>query len=133
MSTHHHRVPPGPRGIPLLGMGWRWRRDLLQMLTALAHEYGDVVLLKLPVGPRILLNHPSDIERVLVLEQNKFQKSTFTRRATERLLGNGLLTSEGQLWRRQRRAAHPAFQRSRVAEYAQTMVDLTLAHISSWR
>lgn len=114
-------------------MGWRWRRDLLQMLTALANEYGDVVLLKLPVGHRILLNHPSDIERVLVLEQNKFQKSTFTRRATERLLGNGLLTSEGQLWRRQRRLAQPAFQRARVAEYAQTMVDLTLAHISSWR
>jgi cytochrome P450 len=132
MATHYHRVPPGPRGIPLLGMGWRWRRDLLQMLTALANEYGDVVLLKLPVGNRILLNHPSDIERVLVLEQNKFQKSTFTRRATERLLGNGLLTSEGQLWRRQRRLAQPVFQRQRVAEYARTMVELTLAHIETW-
>ncbi len=114
-------------------MGWRWRRDLLQMLTALADEYGDVVLLKLPVGHRILLNHPSDIERVLVVEQNKFQKSTFTRRATQRLLGNGLLTSEGQLWLRQRRLAQPMFQRPRVAEYSQTMVDLTLAHIASWR
>jgi cytochrome P450 len=133
MSSQKHHVPPGPRGFPLLGIGFRLRRDLLNMLTGLARDYGDIVLLRLPIGTRILLNHPGDIERVLVLDQNKFQKSTFTRLATERLLGNGLLTSEGQFWRRQRRLAQPAFQRPRVATYAQAMVDHALAFIESWR
>ena len=83
-----------------------------------AREYGDIVRLPVVMQERILLNHPDFIEQVLVIQQGKFHKSELTKRITGRLLGQGLLISEGEFWRRQRRLAQPAFHRSRINEYA---------------
>ena len=82
---------------------------------------------------RILLNRPDLIEQVLVIQQNKFHKSELTKRITGALLGQGLLISEGEFWRRQRRLAQPAFHRGRVNEYATTMIESTEAHVREWR
>src|SRR5262249_58591455 len=67
------------------------------------------------------VNHPSYIEEVLVNQNRKFIKGRILR-ANKRLFGNGLLTSEGDFWLRQRRLAQPAFHRARIASYADTMV-----------
>ena len=133
MRKQHHRVPPGPPGLPLLGVGLEARRDILGLLTRAAREFGDVVRLHLPLRDRVLLSHPDDIERVLVIEQDKFQKSVEFKFVARRMLGEGLLTSDGEFWRRQRRLAQPAFQRARIASYAPTMVDHARAHVESWR
>ncbi len=82
---------------------------------------------------RLLVNHPDLIEQVLVVQQHKFHKSALSKVATGRLLGNGLLNSEGDFWRRQRRLAQPAFQKTRVNEYAATMVEHALAYTAQWR
>ena len=58
-----------------------------------------------------------------MIQQGKFHKSELTKKITGRLLGQGLLISEGEFWRRQRRLAQPAFHRSRISEYAVTMVE----------
>lgn len=132
MAAKHKNAPPSPKGLPLIGLFREYRRDFLGMLLRAAREHGDVV--RLPVGPRtlVLLNHPDYIEQVLVREQHKFVKGGGIE-VTRRLLGQGLLTSEGEFWRRQRRLAQPAFHRARVMSYGQTMVDYTLRHLESWQ
>jgi cytochrome P450 len=126
-------APPGPRGLPLIGVSLDVLRDPLGMMRRMVREYGDIVRLPVALGHRILLNHPDWIEQVLVVQQGKFHKSELTKRVTEGLLGQGLLISEGEFWRRQRRLAQPAFHRSRINEYAATMAEVTEAHIREWR
>jgi cytochrome P450 len=113
-------------------MALKIRRDPLNALRTIAREYGDIVRFHVLMQKRILLNHPDFIEQVLVIQQNKFHKSELTRRITARMLGQGLLTSEGDFWRRQRRLAQPAFHRSRINEYGARMREITQAHISGW-
>jgi cytochrome P450 len=109
------------------------RRDPLEGMRRMAREYGDIVHFQVMGQDRILLNHPDLINQVLVIQQGKFHKSELTRRITGRMLGQGLLISEGDFWRRQRRLVQPAFHRSRMAEYGATMRELTQAHIRGWR
>jgi len=128
MSHNGNRVPPGPQGLPILGVSLELLRDVLGLLRRSAKEYGDVVRIPVLKGDRFLLNHPDFVEQLLVLQQTKFHKSTISKEATQRLLGQGLLISEGEFWRRQRRLAQPAFHRSRINEYAAPMVEIAQAH-----
>jgi cytochrome P450 len=132
-ETTTARRPPGPKGWPLLGLTLAIRKDALGTLRRAAREYGDIVRLPIAFQDRIFLNHPDFIEQVLVIQQAKFHKSELTKRITEGLLGQGLLISEGEFWRRQRRLAQPAFHRSRINEYAATMIESTQRHIRDWR
>jgi cytochrome P450 len=119
--------------LPLVGVSFKFARDPLMMLQSVAKEYGDIV--QLPVGfeNRLFINHPDWITQVLVVQHGKFHKSDLTRRLLGNLLGQGLLTSEDDFWRRQRRLAQPAFRRSRINEYSPTMVDIAQEHIRDWR
>lgn len=109
-----------------------FRRDPLSFLRSLALAHGDVVRFRL--GPRevYLLNDPELIREVLVAQDRKFSKGPGLRVA-ERLLGKGLLTSEGDFHRRQRRLAQPAFHRPRIAAYGQVMTEYALRWAESWR
>jgi cytochrome P450 len=133
MATNGTRVPPGPQGLPILGVSLDMLRDALSLLRRAAREYGDIVRIPVLMGDRILLNHPDFIEQLLVIQQSKFHKSTLSKEATQRLLGQGLLISEGDFWRRQRRLAQPAFHRARINQYAATMVEIAQEHMRKWR
>jgi cytochrome P450 len=132
MPVIGNRVPPGPKGLPILGAALDLRDDPLNSMRRMAREYGDIVRFHVMNRERILLNHPDLIHQVLVIQHAKFHKSELTRRITARMLGQGLLISEGDFWRRQRRLAQPAFHRARVNDYAATMLDLAEAHIRDW-
>jgi cytochrome P450 len=132
MGANGNRVPPGPKGWPIVGVSFEIVRDPLKLMQRIAREYGDIVRLPVLLQSRILLNHPDWIEQALVIQQAKFHKSDFTKRAVERMLGQGLLISEGDFWRRQRRLAQPAFHRTRINEYASTMVGIAEAHVRGW-
>jgi cytochrome P450 len=127
------KTPPGPKGLPFLGLALQVRRNPLGVLTRVAREHGDLVRFIVAGQERILLNDPDLIEQVLVVQHAKFHKSELTRRVTGPLLGQGLLISEGDFWRRQRRLAQPAFHRSRINEYAAPMVECAEAHVSAWK
>lgn len=127
------RVPAGPKGLPFLGLALQVRKDPLGILTRVAREYGDLVRFIVAGQERILINDPDLIEQVLVVQHAKFHKSELTRRVTGPLLGQGLLISEGDFWRRQRRLAQPAFHRSRINEYAAPMVKCTEARSGEWQ
>jgi cytochrome P450 len=133
MHTSTQRRPPGPTGLPALGLTFAIRKDALGTLRRVAREYGDIVRMPIAFQDRIFLNHPDYIEQVLVIQHAKFHKSELTKRVTEGLLGQGLLISEGEFWRRQRRLMQPSFHRSRVNEYAATMAESAQRHIQGWR
>src|SRR5690242_13747934 len=99
---------PGPRNFWPGRHVFYFRRDPLNFLTRVAREYGDVVRFR--VGPQriYLLNHPDYVRDVLVTHHERFHKGRALKRS-KRLLGESLLTSEGEFHRRQRRLALPAF------------------------
>jgi cytochrome P450 len=125
------KAPPGPPQRWLFGNLKEFGRDRLGVLSRWAHEYGDVVWARF--GPRYLvfINHPDLVEEVLVNQNRKFIKHYRLRDAT-RTLGQGLLISEGEFWRGQRKLAQPAFHRERIAAYGQLMVDLTERMLATW-
>jgi cytochrome P450 len=126
-------LPPGPPdrffGFALAG---RLHRDRLGTLVQLAREYGDVVGFRVGREPYLLLNHPDHIEDVLITRARLFKKGRALERA-KRLLGNGLLTSEGTVHLRQRRLVQPAFHKDRIEAYARTMIAHARATADRWR
>lgn len=106
-------------------------RNPLAMMIAMQREHGDIAHWR--IGPQdiYLFSHPDLIRDVLVTNQKNFHKSRGLERA-RRLLGNGLLTSEGDFHLRQRRLAQPAFHRQRIASYAGTMIDYAERTSSRW-
>jgi cytochrome P450 len=133
MTARGKPFPPGPKGWPIVGVALDIRRDPLAGMRQMARDYGDIVHFRVMMQDRILLNRPDLINQVLVLQQAKFHKSELTRRITGRMLGQGLLISEGDFWRRQRRLAQPAFHRARMNEYGATMLEIAQEHIRPWR
>src|SRR6266542_4427847 len=126
------QIAPGPEGHLLLGNLPDVSRDQLGFLLECARRYGDFVQLHFGRRPIIILNNPRDVEDVLVTKQRSFAKGYFYR-VLGPLLGNGLLTSEGDFWLRQRRLAQPAFHRERINSYAEAMVRFTQQLLTSWR
>ena len=118
-------LPPGPKGSVLFGSLAEARRDPLAFVQRLGAEYGDVVHVRLATLRVFLLNHPDDIEQVLVTCQHRFAKGKSLGRA-RRLFGNGVLTSDGALHSRQRRLIQPAFQKPQLSAYADVMIALAL-------
>jgi cytochrome P450 len=109
-----------------------FRRDPLNFLAAAAREYGDIVGLRFLHFRTYLIVHPDYIEDVLVHHPRKFVKGRVLQ-ANKRIFGNGLLTSEGDFWLRQRRLAQPAFHRARIAAYANTMVEYAERMVAAWQ
>lgn len=111
------RVPPGPpaRSAPVLL--WKLARDRLGLMSRAAAEYGDAV--RISIGPKVLLffNHPDHAKHVLADNPTNYHKGLGLAQA-RRALGDGLLTSEGDLWRKQRKVIQPVFQPKRMARQA---------------
>ena len=122
----------GPEGRWLTGNLAEFRADRLAFFTRCAREFGDVVPLRLLGKPVLLLNRPDLIEQVLVHQSKNFVKH-FGLRLYKPILGNGLVTSEGDFWRRQRKLSAPAFQAARMAGYAGAMVSLTDRMVEAWQ
>lgn len=126
-------MPPGPKGRFLVGNALDFSRgDWLGFFVRCAREHGDVVLLRFLNVPICLLTHPDDIENVLVKNASNFVKSR-NYRALKPILGNGLLTSEGAFWQRERKLVQPSFRHESIAAYADVMADSAQRLLSGWR
>ncbi len=133
MNVHSAGRPPGPKGRSLFGNAEAFARDLLGFLTHSARDYGDVVDLGLGLRRAYLISHPDVIETVLLGRNAEFVKHRFFWRAVQGLFGNGLLTSEGEAWRRHHRLIAPAFTAEALGRYGEAMVEATQRMLTLWR
>jgi cytochrome P450 len=124
--------PPGPRGHLLLGSLREVQRDPLGLLRDGFREHGDVVRFRFGSTPALLLAHPGHIGHVLHDNHRNYDKHNVDYAMLRRLLGNGLLTSDGAFWHRQRRLMAPMFHRQRVAGFCNLMVNSTLEMLERW-
>lgn len=131
MKIQAEKLPPMLKPNFLGGHFLKFRRDSTGFLSDLA-KLGDVTYLKLGGKPAYFLNHPDLIRDLLVTSNAKFIKGRALQRS-KKLLGEGLLTSEGAAHLRQRRMIAPAFHRERIKSYAESMVEYAARMASDWR
>jgi cytochrome P450 len=125
-------LPPGPKGKLFGGNLFSFQRDPLAFLESIARQYGDISFFKMGPQDVFFLNHPDYVKDVLITHNSNFKKGRALQRA-KRLLGEGLLTSEGEFHRRQRRLAQPAFHRQRIASYASAMTGYAVQMSDRWQ
>lgn len=118
------RFPPGLQRNLLLYLFRRFFRpsNPIVLFEHLAHTYGPTAHYKLGANRIIFINDPDLIREILVNQASSFIKDR-TQRRMKILLGDGLITSEGEFHKRQRRIAAPAFHRQRIQKYAESMVE----------
>jgi cytochrome P450 len=123
--------PPGPRGVPGLGVLPAFGRDPIAYCLAARERHGDVV--RLPIGPAsvYLVSHPDDVRQVLVSDGANYHKGALFRR-TAVLFGNGLVLNDGESWSRQRRMMQPAFTLARLETLVPLMVPVVEAKLRAW-
>ena len=123
---------PGPKGPPFLGVA----RDLIagapRYLSRLADEYGPIVRFGAFSNTFYLVTDPELAREVLVTQAAAFPKDERDIKILSRLVGLGLVTTNGEAHKRQRRLAQPAFHSKRIEAYAGTMVDYTEAMLDEW-
>jgi cytochrome P450 len=115
-----------------MGCYFEWVQDPPRFLERATKRYGDISSWQMPSERAFLLAHPDDVRDVLVTRARCFSKGRLLHRM-RMLLGEGLLTSEGDFHLRQRRLVQPAFHKQRLRQYAQIMIDDTAQAVAGWR
>jgi cytochrome P450 len=124
--------PPGPKPHFLIGNIPLASRNPLAVFRRWAEDYGDIFYYRAGWIHVYFLNHPDLIEFVLVRNYQNFLKDRVIQNSRW-FFGNGLLTSEGEQWKRQRRLSQPSFHRERIASYAGVMTNYAEQMLSHWR
>jgi len=117
-------APPQPKGYFLLGNTLDFARNPLAFLSKCANDFDGIVSVQLPIGKPYLVTHPDFVEYVFVTGSRNFKKGTYYD-GTKPLLGNGLVTSDGELWLKQRKLIQPVFHRAKIRTYSEVMVNFT--------
>jgi cytochrome P450 len=123
-------MPPSPPGWFLFGHLFDARSNLLGLYERTVRECGDVATLNFGFRRIYFISHPDLIERVLT---GKGFTKHYALRFNRMLLGDGLLTSEGEFWLKQRRLIQPPFLRQRVLEHAGVMAEIAAKYATKWR
>ncbi|MFC8917273.1 cytochrome P450 [Streptomyces sp. NPDC057116] len=123
---------PGPRGLPVLGNLPEFGRDPLAFLTKLRDEYGDAV--RWSLGPRrgLFLSHPQHIAEMLTSREHAYEILEIGW-AFKRVVGQSVIMSKGDDWRRKRSLVQPTVRPRQVKAYAATMVDCARSAAGRWR
>jgi cytochrome P450 len=132
VATVTGRRPPGPRGKPLVGSILDFRRDILRALLDGWHEYGDIVEFNV-AGASYLVAKPDYIGHILRDNESNYPHAPFLDARWAKTVGNGLVTSKGDFWARQRRLADPAFHQDRIAGFGQIMTETTQEMLETWK
>lgn len=128
----NNTVPNMPSTHPVFGVFTEFQNDPLDLLER-SRAFGDVVRMRFFNRSNYVMHHPDAVQQVLVKNADKFQKDPFISGALEPFIGNGLVRSEGEHWKRQRKMMQPAFHTQRIRHYADTMVERTQALMQDWQ
>ena len=121
----------GPRGTFIVGSLFDVWNDTLKLFSDATTAYGSNVRLRFFVLDYYLFTHPDAIRHILVENHAAYTKSR-NYAGIKMMLGQGLLTSEGDFWKKQRKLAQPAFHRDRLESFVSTMVACTKDHLDRW-
>lgn len=124
---------PGPLGPDMLRSFRSIRSDPLGYLGDVWREYGDVVQFPIPRPPSYLVNDPGAIRQVLVENARNYGKATLQYKALSLVTGEGLLTADGGVWKRQRRLVQPSFHHSSIAGVARHVEQAAAKVVERWR
>jgi cytochrome P450 len=124
-------LPPRAPG-SLAGILRALREDPLGFLSATQRQHGDVVGFRLFLWRVVLVSHPDGVRQVLQERHSAYSKDNVDYRMLKPVLGEGLVTSDGALWRRQRRLMQPAFHRERIAALGGLMTARTERMLERW-
>ncbi len=130
--SNRSAAPPGPSELDFVRTHARFMTDQVGFLHWMRAKYGLVSQARLGMFQTMLVYDPELIEEVLVKRASLFHKDALTH-DLEEMLGRGLLTNEGEDWRRQRKLAAPALTRRQISTYADWMVELTNAEVDRWQ
>lgn len=125
-------LAPGPTPRDMLRAVPRIRRDAPGFLADCAARHGDVVQFPLPTSVALAVNEPAAARRVLQDNHRNYDKSTVQYRTLSVVTGNGLLTSDGELWRRQRRLVQPAFHSRTLAAVGDRTAEAARRQLDRW-
>ncbi|AGB37103.1 cytochrome P450 [Natronococcus occultus] len=126
--TPQSELPPSPSGHPILGHALDFARDPFALIDRATDECGDCYRMTFPSAEICVLAHPEHFRQALVTDVDSFGKTADYQRA----FGNGLLSTEGDQWRRQRNVLQPLFHGDRIDGYADKMVEATQRRIGTW-
>lgn len=125
-------LPPGPEGLPVVGNTLQFRRDQLAFVRGAQRSFGNVATIYLGKFPLVLFFRPEHVRYFLVDNARNFTNREFAWNLRS-LLGDGLLTIDGEFHRQQRRLVQPAFHKKRVESYAGVMVQHTREMLDEWQ
>ncbi|HEV2582056.1 MAG TPA: cytochrome P450 [Ktedonobacteraceae bacterium] len=125
-------LPPGPRPLPFIGNVLAFRRDQLGFLQELERTYGKMATIYIGTTPVVLLCRPEHVRYVLTENPRNFTNREMAE-GLRQLIGDGLLTIDGEAHRQQRRLVQPAFHRKRIEGYAATMTQYAQEMLADWR
>jgi cytochrome P450 len=122
-----HNLPPAPKI-----NARQLVRDPLTFFLTLARQEGDIVCYRPAPEPAYLISHPDYAKHILIDNNRNYNKATYINQMFSSAVGNGLLTSEGELWRTQRRLMQPAFHQKRINQYDAIITDATEKMLFNW-
>ncbi len=126
------KYPPGPYSMLPTTLLFKFINDPINLLSDCVQKYGDICHFKFGRQHIYLLNHPDLIKDVLVTNNHKFVKSRGTQ-IIKKVVGEGLLTSEGKIHSMQRKAIQPVFNPDRIKAYVDIMANLGLQTSYRWK
>lgn len=120
-------------GLPLLGALPDLQKNPLRVMERATLDYAPAVRLPLPIVDSLVVSDPALVEHILVTNSRNYVKQTRGYDMLRKVLGNGLVTSEGEFWKRQRRIAQPAFHRERLVAFGETMTRAATDMVDGWK
>ena len=126
-----HAEPPGPTGVPYFGSYFSVLADPIRLFNDGRDRYGDIVRYKFGPFRFVVLSDPDAIHHTFVKNHRNYIKSR-SYAGLRLVMGNGLVTSEGEFWKRQRKLSQPAFHRQRLAGLVDTMVRCANEMLDDW-
>ncbi len=128
-----NQVIDGPKGLPIIGNLRAFSgSDRIQNMLDWKAKYGDTIKIQLVNQPAYIITNPEDVYEIMVKSAHKVHKSPILKKWLTRAIGEGLLLSEEDFHKRQRRLAQPAFHMQRISSYADIIVDYGEQMVETW-
>lgn len=124
-------VPPGPKGNLILGNALGFVKDPINFMMKNTDAWGDIIYFRFFHYKTYFINHPDYIQQVMQENNRKYVKSPGYN-PLKLLIGNGIFTSEGNFWLKQRRMYQPAFNKDNIKIYSNAVIESSNALIQRW-